>query len=469
MSSVETTIITTALPTIVSELHGITQESWVFAMYLLTTAVTTPIYGKLADQLGRKPIFIFGLVTFLIGSIACGFSPNIIVLIVSRAIQGIGAGAIMPITFTIIADVFSFERRSNIMAMNNTAWGISALAGPLIGGFIVDKLNWHWVFFINVPLGILVLGLIVFGYHESSFNAKKIKIDYPGIVLLSASLIGLLLGLQNLSKQSTSFMFWLIPFITFAAALVFFIMVERRTEDPLIPLKLFSNRTFSIQITTALLLSGVQIGFQVYFPMWLQSIYHVSASIAGLAITPSPVLWLITSFFVGGLLKRFAPKYIVLPIVVIQTAFYVPLVFAGTNFPIMMFYVIAGITGAGLGIIITMNTVVAQELVPKGNIGTASSMLTLGRTLGQTVMTGIFGLVFNFALNQGVKANKSLTISKLNNAISSNTPFRNGHSLQNAINSVLLNGFHSVFMIAILLFVILIVLNLFDNTKEIIR
>lgn len=134
-----------------------------------------------------------------------------------------------------------------------------------------------------------------------------------------------------------------------------------------------------------------------------------------------------------------------------------------------MFYVIAGITGAGLGIIITMNTVVAQELVPKGNIGTASSMLTLGRTLGQTVMTGIFGLVFNFALNQGVKANKSLTISKLNNAISSNTPFRNGHSLQNAINSVLLNGFHSVFMIAILLFVILIVLNLFDNTKEIIR
>lgn len=125
----------------------------------------------------------------------------------------------------------------------------------------MDKLNWHWVFFINVPLGILVLGLIVFGYHESSFNAKKIKIDYPGIVLLSASLIGLLLGLQNLSKQSTSFMFWLIPFITFAAALVFFIMVERRTEDPLIPLKLFSNRTFSIQITTALLLSGVQIGF----------------------------------------------------------------------------------------------------------------------------------------------------------------------------------------------------------------
>lgn len=117
MSSVETTIITTALPTIVSELHGITQESWVFAMYLLTTAVTTPIYGKLADQLGRKPIFIFGLVTFLIGSIACGFSPNIIVLIVSRAIQGIGAGAIMPIIFTIIADVFSFERRSNIMAM----------------------------------------------------------------------------------------------------------------------------------------------------------------------------------------------------------------------------------------------------------------------------------------------------------------------------------------------------------------
>lgn len=138
MSSVETTIITTALPTIISQLHGLSLQSWVFTVYLLATAISTPIYGKFSDRIGRKPVFLVGLILFTLGSLLSGFAPSMLFLIVTRTIQGLGAGAIMPITFTIIADLFSYEQRANVLALNNTAWGISALAGPLLGGFIVD-------------------------------------------------------------------------------------------------------------------------------------------------------------------------------------------------------------------------------------------------------------------------------------------------------------------------------------------
>ncbi len=146
MTSVETTIITTALPRIVSQLDGLSMQSWVFATYLLTTALSTPIYGKLADRIGRKSIFLIGIIIFVVGSFFSGLSNQMIILIFFRGLQGIGAGAIIPITFTIIADLFPYEKRTTMLALNNTAWGISALLGPLIGGYIVDQLSWHWVY-----------------------------------------------------------------------------------------------------------------------------------------------------------------------------------------------------------------------------------------------------------------------------------------------------------------------------------
>lgn len=179
MTSVEVTIVTTAMPTIISELHGLEIQSWVFAVYLLISAITTPLYGKLSDAIGRKNIFIFGLALFIIGSFLCGLAPDMLTLIIFRLIQGIGAGAIMPLTFTIIADLFSFEERANILAFNNTAWAISALAGPLLGGWIVDTLSWHWVFFINVPLGLLTIALTAWGYHD---HHKKNEPNQYGLV-----------------------------------------------------------------------------------------------------------------------------------------------------------------------------------------------------------------------------------------------------------------------------------------------
>ncbi|WP_103422857.1 MFS transporter [Fructilactobacillus lindneri] len=468
MTSVETTIVTTALPSILSSLHGLALQSWVFATYLLTTTLSTPIYGKLSDRIGRKPIFLFGLAVFTLGSMACGLATNIGLLIAARALQGLGAGAIMPITFTLIADIFPLEERSNMMAWNNTAWGISALIGPIIGGFIVDQLSWHWIFFINVPLGMIVFILIYFGYRDPVQQTTTLKMDYFGSSWLALFLISLLVTLQLLSDPKINYSLLIIGLVIIVISFVLFIRTEKNASDPVIPLKLFKSWTFSAQILTALLLSGIQFGFQIYFPMWLQSIYKVSATVAGLAITPGPIAWLITSFFVGALIKHLAPKFITIPIVIIQFAFYLVLVCSSVSLPIVWFYVIAGVTGAGLGIIITMNTVVAQAIVPKENVGVASSMITLGRTLGQTVMTGIFGFVFNLTLNLEHNHYPQINPKLLNSVISSKnaSAVHLSSELVREINQILLTAFHNVFYLTLILFVIIIIVNMCDKLNK---
>ncbi|WP_238595708.1 MFS transporter [Loigolactobacillus backii] len=465
MTSVETTIVTTALPTIISKLNGLSLQSWVFAMYLLTTAVSTPIYGKLADRSGRKQIFISGLIVFSVGSFLCGISINIYELILFRAVQGIGSGAIMPITFTIIADLFTYEKRSTMLALNNTAWGISALLGPLIGGFIVDQLNWHWIFFINVPLGVVVLILVIFGFKEQPRKSEKRPIDFKGIFSLSGSLVFLLLLFQILGNQRVKLSVIGAMAAFFLTFLYLFCRAEKDAQDPIIPLTLFKNQLFTIQIATALLLSGIQIGFQTYFPIWLQSIYKVSASVAGLAVTPSPVLWLISSFFVGALVRRFAPKRITGPIILIQLLFYVPLVIAGVKFPMPLFYIIAGVTGAGLGIIITMNTLISQRVVPGNNVGTASSMLTLGRTLGQTIMTGVFGLIFNLSINRSLMTHQNVNLVQVNKFISSTQKNNVSSNSVITMENIIVGGMHHIFAAVLILFVLILLLNISDKNK----
>lgn len=242
MTSVEVTIVTTALPSIISELHGISYQSWIMSAYLLTTAVTTPVYGKMADSSGRKRVFLWGVFAFTLGSFMSGMSPNIYVLIVSRAIQGIGAGAVMPLTFTIIADYYSFQDRARVMAYNNTAWGLSALIGPLLGGFLVDQLSWHWVFFVNVPLGIIVLVLSWIGYHESPVERKRVKFDWVGISLLSLTLVSLLLAVQSLDSAPVIALGLL---ILTTISLVALIKVEKRPDiSPLISPEIFEKSIF---------------------------------------------------------------------------------------------------------------------------------------------------------------------------------------------------------------------------------
>ena len=473
MTSIEVTIVTTALPTISEDLRGLSEQNWVFTMYLLTTAISTPIYGKLSDQLGRRPIFITGVALFAIGSGLCGLATSMPLLIAFRALQGLGAGAVLPVTFTIIADVFPLGDRSKIIALNNMAWGVSALLGPLVGGFIVDQISWHWIFFINVPLGAVALILILIGYHEdpaaqagrATHKLTLASMDIPGILTLILTLSSFLLALQWLGQGDMS------PVIIAAAAVIFvvsaiaFVRIEKRAESPVIPLDLFANRTFAIQVITASMLNGLQIGFQVYFPMWTQAIYGTPPSVAGLIITPSSILWLIASFFVGAAMRRFPPRNIAIPVAAIQMVFYSFMIFAGVGFPIVMFYIVSGVGGFGLGLTITMNTIVGQAVVPERYVGTASSSLTLGRTLGQTLMTGIFGLIFNVTIAGQIAQHKSLSLDIMNNAITTTSNQHLNAATQGLVDNALLSAFHLIFATVVALYVVVIVVNIFDPMR----
>lgn len=491
MTSIEVTIVTTALPTISEDLRGLSQQNWVFTMYLLTTAISTPIYGKLSDQLGRRPIFITGVTLFAIGSGLCGLATTMPMLIAFRALQGLGAGAVLPVTFTIIADVFPLGDRSKIIALNNMAWGVSALLGPLVGGFIVDQISWHWIFFINVPLGVVALVLILIGYHEAPRTQAQVQapaahedptatqarssrkahrfilasLDLPGIITLILTLSSFLLALQWLGQGNVNPAIIAAVTVIFVASAVAFVHIEKRAPSPVIPLDLFRNKTFAVQVITASMLNGLQIGFQVYFPMWTQAIYHTPPSVAGLIITPSSILWLIASFLVGASMRRFPPRTIAIPVAIIQMVFYGFMIFAGIGFPIVMFYIVSGVGGFGLGLTITMNTIVGQAVVPERYVGTASSSLTLGRTLGQTLMTGIFGLIFNVTIAGQIAQHPALNTDIINNAITTTSGQKLDAATQGLVDNALLSAFHLIFATVVALYVVVIVANLFDPMR----
>nr|HPR81989.1 MFS transporter [Enterococcus sp.] len=239
MTAVEGTIVTTAMPTIVGSLHGIEIMNWVFSIYLLTNAMLTPIYGKLADKVGRKPIFIFGTVVFIIGSALCGMSNAMLPLIISRAIQGIGAGAMMPVALTILADLYDTEKRARMLGLNSTAWGVASVVGPLAGGVIVDTIGWHWIFFINVPIGILLIALITVFLVEPKREKDTKKMDFLGSTFLMLILLSLLLGFQYLSEPNATFKVIGLFALTIVS-FILFIVVEKRAEDPVISLGLFT-------------------------------------------------------------------------------------------------------------------------------------------------------------------------------------------------------------------------------------
>ncbi|GAJ26733.1 permease [Liquorilactobacillus sucicola DSM 21376 = JCM 15457] len=461
MTSVEITIVTTALPSIISELHGLAYQSWIMSTYLLTTAITTPIYGKLADSWGRKIVFQVGVILFTLGSLLSGLSPSIFSLILARALQGLGAGSIIPLTFTIIADIYSFQDRAKVLAFNNTAWGLSALLGPLLGGFLVDTLSWHWVFFVNVPLGVLIFLVITFKYTETLAAKTVLHIDWYGICWLSITLIALLIGIQQINISIRS------SIILFSVSLLsFFLLIkqEKKVSDPLIPFEMFVNPTFSIQVVTSTLLSGILIGYQIYFPIWLQSIYRVPATISGLVVTSSSVMWLLASFLVGGLLRRFSPKNIILVVVSVQFISYLSLLFINSSFPYWVFYLIAAISGFGMGIVISINIMLSQHLVSKKLLGSATAIITLGRTLGQTLMIGIYGAVLNLFIRLQLHG---LRFSAVNNFISSTNKI--DIHLQQIFAPIVLNSLHAVFGVVNLLFIVILVTNMLDPNKEVIR
>lgn len=394
MTAIEGTIVTTAMPTIVGSLHGIEIMNWVFSIYLLTNAMFTPIYGKLADKIGRRSIFIFGTLVFIIGSAMCGFSNTMLTLIISRAIQGIGAGAMMPVALTILADMYSAEKRAKMLGLNSTAWGIASVVGPLTGGVIVDTIGWHWIFFINVPIGLVLIGLVSYYLVEEKQEKDNKKMDIQGSLFLMTMLLTLLLAFQFLSESG--FDLKVIGMLGATILSIFlFIRAEKNAEDPVISLELFSSRIFIVVNLVAALISGFLMAVEVYIPMWMQGVLAYKAGLGGLVLAPLSILWVYGSSLVGRWMVQHSMKTVLLRTLGISLIGGVSLLVIPMKMPFIVFLVISGITGIGVGGTIVATTVQAQNSVEMDQLGVATSFNTLSKTIGQTVMVSVFGLILN--------------------------------------------------------------------------
>ena len=394
MTAIEGTIVTTAMPTIVGSLHGIEIMNWVFSIYLLTNAMFTPIYGKLADKIGRRSIFIFGTLVFIIGSAMCGFSNTMLTLIISRAIQGIGAGAMMPVALTILADMYSAEKRAKMLGLNSTAWGIASVVGPLTGGVIVDTIGWHWIFFINVPIGLVLIGLVSYYLVEEKQEKDNKKMDIQGSLFLMTMLLTLLLAFQFLSESG--FDLKVIGMLGATILSIFlFIRAEKNAEDPVISLELFSSRIFIVVNLVAALISGFLMAVEVYIPMWMQGVLGYKAGLGGLVLAPLSILWVYGSSLVGRWMVLHSMKTVLLRTLGIALIGGVSLLVIPMKMPFIVFLVISGITGIGVGGTIVATTVQAQNSVGMDQLGVATSFNTLSKTIGQTVMVSVFGLILN--------------------------------------------------------------------------
>ena len=469
MTAVEGTIVSTAMPTIIGSLEGMSIMNWVFSIYLLTNAIMTPIYGKLSDMIGRKPILIAGLLIFVIGSSLCGLSQTMTQLILFRAIQGIGAGAIMPVTSTVIADIYPIEKRAKVMGLNGAAWGVAGIFGPLFGGFLVDHLSWHWIFYINVPIGLITILLFLSFLHEE-FTYERKTVDYLGSISLTGTLLFLLYGIQIIGDTEEFKLSMLVWFVASLICFAVFIFAEKRAADPILPLSLFSSRTFVIQNLAAALVSGFLIGVDVYIPMWMQGLKGLKAAMGGFAITPMSLTWIVGSFIAGQMMLKRPVKTILTSSLLIVSISALILTLLPFTTPFYVFLLITALIGLGMGLTITTTTVTIQNVVPKNQIGIATSVNTLFRILGQTIMISLYGIVLNNKMAEQLQVHQSKGVESkmMNELINPLTAIHLDPDLLPTLRTILYDGIHHVFIYGFITVVLALVFNQFAKKENVI-
>ena len=467
MTAIEGTIVSTAMPTIVSDLDGLEIMNWVVSIFLLMTAVSTPLYGKLADSIGRKPVFLFGIALFVIGSSLCGLAQNMVELILFRVIQGLGSGAVQPVAITIIADLYTLQKRAKMLGLNSGFWGVASVIAPLLGGFIVQHLSWHWVFYINVPIGIIAFLLVLIYLREPKYKSSS-KLDLQGTFWLVLLLLALMFFLQDLGSSTNMLVMAALAVLILVSVILFF-RAEKRAADPIMPLSMLKDKEFFALNIITLLISGVVIGFEFYTPTWMQGINGTNASLAGFAVTPSSLMWIVGSFLIGGMLGRWGIKKTYDYMLAILVAADLVLILVPIYTPFWVFCIVAAFNGTAFGAITTASQVRSQVLVPKDDIGVATSFNTLMKYLGQTMMVSIYGIAFNTMVAKGLAKHPGLTQEMMNKIVSAENAKTLANNVVPQLRQILLGGLKAVYVVSMIVIIISILLNQTYKDRKIIN
>ncbi|MSD84040.1 MFS transporter [Lactobacillus curvatus] len=456
MGGLDATIVNTALPAITSDLNGIRLIGWVSSIFLLGTAVTTVLWGRVSEIIGKKITFQIALVLFGLSSLLGGLATNMMVLIIARALMGIGAGGMISIPFIIYVDLYPNPvARARALGWVTASYTLSTVVGPLIGGWLVDTLSWHWVFFINLPIGMISLLLLQLTYQEESLEKADKSFDYLGAGMLVLTLIVLLFASDSIASSLVRTLGLLVLGLIL---MVLFYRIESTKKKPLLPTELLNNWHIQSQNIIMFLINGFFIGYSVYAPMWSQGLIGTNAVYGGLTQIGSSVFLLLATRLTARLMPKMAYKKIVM---IGSASIFISalaMVMATKNAPYWWLIVSGAFEGLGMGLSFTPMQVSLQDGVSKELVSVSTTFGLLFRTLGQTFMASIFGALLSISIASQV--NSKITVRMINKLTDAATAKTLPSNLVPQLRTILFNGMHSIMVIGLGLVVVAMVINL---------
>ncbi|WP_255768723.1 MDR family MFS transporter [Pseudarthrobacter sulfonivorans] len=393
--AIDATIVATAVPSIVADVGGFSSFPWLFSAYLLAQAVSVPIYGKLSDMVGRKPIILAGIGLFLLGSVLCGIAWSMPALIAFRALQGLGAGAVLPVAVTIAGDIYSLEERARVQGYLASVWAVSSVVGPTLGGMFASLGLWRGIFLVNVPLCVLAGWMLVRALHENIERARH-RVDYPGAALLAGSLGLLILG----ALEGGQAWAWNSPpsvaaFGIGGVLLVLFLVVERRAAEPVLPPWVVSRRLLASTALVSFGVGTIMIGLTSYVPTYLDGALSTSPLVAGLALAALTIGWPISASQAGRFYLRIGFKATALIGIAVSVVGLAVLTFTSATPNVALIAVSCFVVGLGLGLVATPTLIAAQSSVPWNQRGVVTSTNLFARSIGSALGVAVFGAVAN--------------------------------------------------------------------------
>jgi EmrB/QacA subfamily drug resistance transporter len=462
LAALDQTIVSTALPTIVGDLGGLNHLSWVVTSYLLASTISTPLYGKIGDMVGRKPVFQAAILIFLAGSLLAGLSQSMVELIGFRALQGIGAGGLIVGAQAIIGDIVPPRERGRYMGLIGSVFGVASVAGPLLGGFLVDSLSWRWVFYVNMPVGAVAVLIVATRLHLPSRHAQR-RIDFLGAALLSGGVAALILvttwGGNQYAWGSTTIMGLAVAGVLLLAA---FVWQERRAPEPIMPLSLFRSSTFNVAGAMAFSIGMAMFGAIVFIPLYLQLVYGLNPAQAGLRMVPLMAGLLVAAIASGRAISAIG-RYKVFPIVgtavLIGGMFLLSRLGVGTAPWLASLYML--VVGVGIGLVLQVLVLVVQNDARPRDLGVATSTATFFRSVGGSFGVAVFGAIFTSRLADALAGLPPSSAEHLANGVHL-TPAQ-AERLPPAVHADFLGAFahslHGVFLWGMLISIIPFVLS----------
>lgn len=466
MGGLDSTIINTALPAIISDLHGIELIGWIVAVFLLGTAVSTPLWSKLGEHVGNKKSYQLAATFFVLGSLLQGMSPNMVFLICARTLMGIGNGGMISLPYIIYARMYTNPRkRMQVLGFVSASYSMATIIGPLVGGYIVDTFSWHWVFYLNVPIGLISIFFVQVYDRMAERKPKTNSVDYAGASLMTVGLVLLLTGIELIGTVN-----WIIVAVLIGAAavtLTVMFQIENRVEDPIIPNRLFKNRPLMIDFVLFTLIWGAFIGFLIYSPMWAQGLLGTSALIGGATQIPGSITDFLGSGTVAPMRRFLTPQRVVAVGIITLIIAFALLVFAGIKTPYWILLIAGAFEGFGNGACFNELQIKVQQDADTQDVPIATSFSFLIRMLSQTFTASIFGIILNRALSNGVLRSGGRITMQMMNKLSDATNISSlPHNLIPQMRVILFNGLHNIMILSLGLMLVSLAINLWAQKLE---